>query len=76
MLGEIGMLAHNVSVIGTDEKQKHLLIRYNATSAVPIKAALTMYGSYKDQRCAFRIMRQSAFLMSLIDQPRHHELAC
>ncbi|XP_078065678.1 ribonuclease P protein subunit p14 [Mustelus asterias] len=67
--GEIGA-ALPVDVLKFEEETLTAILRIQSSGLVKLWSALTLLGSYQNQKCAFRVTQVSPFLLALSGNSR------
>ncbi|XP_067907748.1 ribonuclease P protein subunit p14 isoform X2 [Heterodontus francisci] len=71
--GEIGA-ALPVDVLRFEEETLAAILRVKSSGLVKLWSALTLLGSYQNQKCAFRVTQVSPFLLALSGNSREFVL--
>lgn len=69
LFGEVGA-ASPVDVLTYEEKTLLAVLRVRSSDLVKLWSSLTMLGSYRSRKCAFRVMQVSPFLLALSGNSR------
>ncbi|XP_061487754.1 ribonuclease P protein subunit p14-like [Rhineura floridana] len=67
--GEVGA-ALPVDILTYEEKTLSAILRVANAGLVKLWSALTLFGSYQNGKCAFRVMQTSPFLLALAGNSR------
>ncbi|XP_017655625.1 ribonuclease P protein subunit p14 [Nannospalax galili] len=73
LFGEVGA-ALPVDVLTYEEKTLSAILRVSSSGLVKLWSSLTLLGSYKNKKCAFRVIQVSPFLLALSGNSRELEL--
>ncbi|XP_010641443.1 ribonuclease P protein subunit p14 [Fukomys damarensis] len=69
LFGEVGA-ALPVDVLTYEEKTSSAILRVCSSGMVRLWSSLTLLGSYKGKKCAFRVIQVSPFLLALSGNSR------
>ncbi|XP_005387357.1 PREDICTED: ribonuclease P protein subunit p14 [Chinchilla lanigera] len=69
LFGEVGA-ALPVDVLTYDEKTSSAILRVCSSGMAKLWSSLTLLGSYKGKKCAFRVTQVSPFLLALSGNSR------
>ncbi|XP_076984979.1 ribonuclease P protein subunit p14 [Tamandua tetradactyla] len=69
LFGEVGA-AMPLDILKYEEKTLSAILRICSSGLVKLWSSLTLLGSYKDKKCAFRVIQVSPFLLALSGNSR------
>ncbi|XP_051028894.1 ribonuclease P protein subunit p14 [Acomys russatus] len=73
LFGEVGA-SLPVDVLTYDEKTLSAILRICSSGLVKLWSSLTLFGAYKNKKCAFRVIQVSPFLLALSGNSREQVL--
>ncbi|XP_041518629.1 ribonuclease P protein subunit p14 [Microtus oregoni] len=73
LFGEVGA-ALPVDVLTYEEKTLSAILRVCSSGLTKLWSSLTLFGAYKNKKCAFRVIQVSPFLLALSGNSREQVL--
>ncbi|KAL1766144.1 ribonuclease P protein subunit p14 [Sigmodon hispidus] len=73
LFGEIGA-ALSADVLTYEEKTLSAILRVYSSDLAKLWSSLTLFGTYKNKKCAFRVIQVSPFLLALSVNSREQVL--
>mmetsp|Transcript_16894 Transcript_16894/g.21692 ORF Transcript_16894/g.21692 Transcript_16894/m.21692 type:complete len:127 (+) Transcript_16894:161-541(+) len=65
MYGQVGGAAYVVDLLKFDTQRYTAILRVHSSAVIPVRAALTLYGSHDFQRLSIQVVDCSPFLINL-----------